>query len=512
MKLRTTATRAALIAALTATGWGTLAMASEPADLVIATPNIPVHLDPANLNRNVNWRFTHNVLESLIQYDAETGAFEPGLATAWEAISPTVLELTIREGVQCHNGEPFTAEDVAIVFGSERLLDEDAPGHAVGKLQFFPHLSAVEAIDDTTVRMTTEIPDPLLPLRLSTSVAAVPCGDAYLAADNWEAWGASIIGTGPYMLESFRPGEINSFTAFDGYWGEKPPYDSFTFRVVPEVGARVAGLIAGDFHIITEVTPDHFASIQGGGAAVAGGPINNIRMIVYDQNHPALRDPRVRRAMSLAIDRELIVETIFQGRTDLPNGLQMPSFGPMYVDEHKPTGFDPDLARALLEEAGYDGEEISYRYMTDYYTGEVLTAQILQQMWQDVGLNIRLELKENWAEITGADAHEGRGVMNYSATAVYPDPEGQLYRLFGPRGPFQNNGIWANSRFNEWGADLASTDLDIRRAAFARMLEIYESDAPSTYLHVLPTFLGVGQALKWEAGNTHFMDFRATAQ
>lgn len=497
----------AILGGMVATLTGSPALAVEPRDLVIATPQIPFHLDPLDLNRNVNWRFTHNVLESLVYYNAETGAFEPGLATEWKEVSPTVLELKIRDGVTCHNGEPFNAEDVAIAFGPKRLLNEDAPGYKVGKRQFFPYLSKVEAIDDRTVRMTTDRPDPLLKLRLSTPLGGVPCGDAFLAAESWEQWGMAVVGTGPYGVESLKPGEVNGFKVFANYWGPKARYDSFTFKVVPEIGTRIAGLLAGDFQIITEVTPDQFETISKSGTArIEGGPINNIRMIVYDQNHPALRDPRVRRAMNLAIDRQLIIDSIFDGRTSIPNGLQMESFGPMYVENHVTTGYDPDLARKLLKEAGYDGQEISYRYMTDYYTGEVTTAQVLQQMWNDVGLNIRLELKENWQQVKAP----GRGVMNYSATAIYPDPEGQLYRLFGPRGPFQSGGIWANSRFNKWGADLASTDTGKRRGALIRMLEIYESDAPSTYLHVLPTFLGVSNSVTWKAGSTHFMDFRGS--
>ena len=125
--------------------------------------------------------------------------------------------------------------------------------------------------------------------------------------------------TGPYKLVEFKPDEYQRFERFDDYWGEKAPIKAFTLKVVPEMAARVAGLLSGEYDIITEIGPDQFETITGNdGTDVTGGPINNIRIIPYDARHPALRDPRVRRAMNLAIDRQLIVDSLYGGRTVVP--------------------------------------------------------------------------------------------------------------------------------------------------------------------------------------------------
>lgn len=484
--------------------------AAERPDLRVAVTSIAVHLDPANLGRNVNTRFTENVFETLLVYDHKDGTFHPGLATAWSMISPTVMELKLREGVTCHNGEAFTAEDVAIMLGPMRVLDPKAPGYNFAKKQFLTTLKSVEAVDERTVRITTEIPDPLLAMRLAVEVASIPCADAFRAAQNWEQWGMAPVGTGPYRVAEIRPGDYHRFEAFDGYWGPKAPLASFSFKVVPETGARVAGLLAGEFDIITEIAPDQFETITASKrASIAGGPINNIRVLFYDRNHPALADVRVRQAMNLAIDRELLVETMFHGRTAVPKGLQMASFGAMYVDEHQPAGYDPEKARALIKAAGYDGREIEYRYMQDYYAAEVTTAQVLQQMWKDVGLNVRLVLRENWNQIIAPEVAAGRGINNYSSTANFPDPTSQLWRTYGAGGPAQQNGFGSNARFNELGEKpLYSTDTAVRRAAFAEMLQIFEQDPPGTYLHDLPAFYGVAANVTWDAGQRIFMDFR----
>ena len=99
----------------------------------------------------------------------------------------------------------------------------------------------------------------------------------------------------------------------------------------------------------------------------------------YDTRHPALQDKRVRQALNLAIDRDLLIKAVFNGMSTVPNGFQMKSFGDMYIADHKGAQFDPDKARMLLKEAGYKGEEISFRYLKDYYAGEVSTVQILEQ-------------------------------------------------------------------------------------------------------------------------------------
>jgi peptide/nickel transport system substrate-binding protein len=337
------------------------------------------------------------------------------------------------------------------------------------------------------------------------------CGDAFLAAPSFEEWGRTVVGTGPYKLTSLQTKQSHRLEAFDDYWGDPAPAKSITFHVVAETAARVSGLLTGEYDFITEVTPDQFDLVEDGGKAhIEGGPVTLLRVILYNENHPALADPRIRQALSYAIDRELIAETIFGGLVGVPNGLQMKSFGPMYIEEHQGTSYDPEKARQLLAEAGYKGEELAYRYRHDFYTGEVQTAQILQSMWKAVGINVKLEMKEDVGQIIGPTAPPGLAILNLSNGVYWNDPIGQLWRLYQPGGVVQGRGTWENPEFDALGVELQSTDLATRRAAFAKMLEIYErTDPPGTYLHDLPLFYGVKSGVKWKAGQTSFMDFRA---
>lgn len=478
---------------------------AQQRDLVVAVTSLPKHLDPMGANSNDNERVSQNVVENLIMYDFATGKLKPGLATAWRVIDATTMELDIRRDVKCHNGEDFTADDVAVMFGPARYNAEGAPGHAIAR-SFLGLITDVEATGAHTVRIRTRQPDPLLELRLASWMGQVPCADAYRAAGSWDRWGQSVVGTGPFKVDTVKQGQFVRFAAFDGYWGEKPAARSFTLKLVPETAARVAGLLAGEFHIITELAPDQFKPIEASAAAeVVGGPIRSIRALVYDSRHPILKDARVRRALNLAIDRKLIADAIFASRTPVPQGLQQASFGAMFIADHVATGYDPARARKLLAEAGYKGGEIPYRYLKDYYTGEVATAQILQQMWKAVGVNVKLELVDNFNQVIA----DGGGISNISNAAYYPDPLGQLFRLYGRGGLIPTRKQWSSADFDATEAGLLSLDKSERQAAARRALVIYENDPPGTYLHELPMFYGKRKSVTWMANDTAFMDFRA---
>lgn len=489
----------------------TVGLADERPDINVAVTLNPPRLDPMAENSNVNARVMKNVLETLIRTDSQNdGELVPGLAESWSRIDGRTVEFRIRQGVTCHNGEAFDANDVAFSLGATRFMGEEAPGWAIAQ-QYLGGLEAVDIKDDHTVQIRFKDRDPLIELRFANWMSEMICQDAFIAAGSWESWVQSPVGTGPYKVAEVVHGDYIRLDANDTYWGGDVPANSVTFKVVPEMASRIAGLSTGEYDFITELTTDQFSVLQGNDDLnIAGGPIRNIRVIIFDENNPQLQDTRIRQALSHAIDRDLIVEAMFGGLVTVPNGMQMKIFGDLYIGDHEGTPYDPERAKALLEEAGYNGEEISYRYLQDYYTGEVDTAQILAEMWRQVGLNIKLELVENWGQIE--DVVEGRGIFNWSNSAEYPDPLGQIYRLYGPDGWFQVNGSYESDEFNSLGEVLQNGETPARIEAMRAMLEIYErTDPPGTYLHTLPMFYGVRSNIDWQATDTGFMDFSANS-
>ena len=167
----------------------------------------------------------------------------------------------------------------------------------------------------------------------------------------------------------------------------------------------------------------------------------NIRLTIFDKHHPTLKDPRVRRAMTHAVDRQAIVDALWNGRTKVPKGLQWDFFGPMLLSDWAVPAYDPAEATRLLKEAGYDGAPVPYQMLNNYYTNQLQTAQIMVEQWKAVGLNVAIEMKENWGQILGR--FPGRGICENSNSSWFNDPVASL-SAYAPGGQTWEAGQWEN--------------------------------------------------------------------
>lgn len=477
----------------------------EVKDMVVAVQQNPPVLEVIRESTNPAMRIAPNIYDTLITFDYNTFELQPGLAKSWERMDDRTLIFNLRKGVMFHDGTEMTAEDVVFTFGAERFFNEELPGYGNAKM-YFGHLERVEAVDDYTVRVTTKTPDPLLELRFASYMSEIISKDAFLAAPDYDTYSRNVVGTGAYELVEMKADEYIRLEAFDDYWGGEPPLESIEFRVVPEVSSRVAGLVNDEYDIISELPPDQFKSIEKhGDLEVAGGPIRNNRVLLFREDNALMQDPKLRQALTLAIDRELIVETLYDGMTTVPNGNQFTYYNDMYLEDAPPLEYNPEKARELLAESSYEGEELLYRLLPGYYTMQMATAEAMQQMWKDVGINVKIEIKENWDQILVPSTC----IQDYSTTMMYPDPVGHYWRLWEPDGVIQRGGYWdPPERFNELGETLASsTDLRERREVFREMLEIGNEDPWGTVLHQLTMFYGKKAGIPWKATAMEYMDF-----
>jgi peptide/nickel transport system substrate-binding protein len=489
-------------------------------------------LDPVAEQSNVGERILNSYVELLIGRNLQ-GALEqmPQLATSWRRIDERTVEVSLRQGVRFHNGDELTAEDVAFTFSPEHMFGATQPNGAtlhmdtarptqqsktlppqvpaVGR-RLWPALDKVVVVDKYTVRFVNATPDVTMEGRLSQMGSQIVNRRAFDTADSWLSFARQPIGTGPYKIRRYTPDVELIFDAHDEYWGGRPPLRSLRFVQVPELAQRVNGLRSGQYQFACDLTPDQIKVVEADARlTVAGGPIPNIRLSVFDKFDTAMTDPRVRQAMTHAIDRALIVDQLWLGRTTVPPGLQFPFYGDMLIQGWTAPEFDPAKARALLQQAGYKGDPIPYRLLNDYYTNQTANAQVLTEMWSQVGLNVHIEMKENWAQIW--DAAGKRGVHDWSNTAQFNDPVASLVVQHGPQGQQQQVGEWHNGEMNTLcGVLLASTDMAQRKTAFARMLVICEREDPAyTVLHQNATFTGMLKSIHWRAAPDFAMDFRA---
>jgi peptide/nickel transport system substrate-binding protein len=457
----------------------------------------------------------------------------PGLATEWRRISDSVVELSLRRGVRFHNGDELTAEDVVFSFGRERMFG-DTPATAHGRTipigegivaprpgkelppevpgvarRSWPALERVEAVDKYTVRFHNATPDVTLEGRLSRYGSEIGSRRGFEEAASWLDWARKPITTGPYKVVEFRADQMLVLAAHDEYWGGRPPLRQIRFVEVPEVASRINGLRSGDYHFACDIPPDQIPGIESNaGFEVLGGTILNHRLTVFDKTHAQLRDARVRRAFTHAIDRQAIVDSLWAGRTVVPKGLQWDYYGQMFHSDWAVPKYDPAEAQRLLREAGYRGEPIPYRLLNNYYTNQNATAQVLVEMWRAVGLNVQIEMKENWGQIL--ERSPTRAVRDWSNSAPFNDPVSSIVAQHGPNGQQQQVGEYSNEEMNRLSVELeTSTDRTRRRTVFRRMLEICEREDPAyTVLHQNATFTAKRKDIRWKASPAFAMDFR----
>ena len=481
---------------------------------------------------NVGFRLSGLYAEPLIDTDW-LGDLRPvpALATAWRRVDDRTVEFDLRDGVRFHDGRTMTAEDVVFSFG-ERLYGEDGwagtasgargtvlagvasrqpPAEVVATARrSYPGLERVEAVGPRTIRYVAARPDVTIEGRIQQNVGVVMSRAAFAAAENWLAWARRPVGTGPYRIAEYRPDASLTFEAFDEHWGGRPPARRLRFVEVPEVSGRVNGLFAGEYDFACDIPPDQIPVVERNPRfEVLGSPINNIRIMGFDKSNPTLADARIRRAMTHAVDRKAIVDTLWAGRTAIPRGLQLESYGAMYVPDWENPRFDPAEARRLLREAGYRGQPIPYRLLRDYYVNQTSNAQIMVEMWRAVGLNVVIEMRENSSQV--AERGPGRGIRDWSNTSTFGDPVAGILRTFGPNTDAEANGEWTNAEFDRLAVDLGgSTDIPRRRAMFRRMLEIAEREDPGMLvLHQAASFTAKRRDVSWRAAKGWPMDFRA---
>ena len=485
---------------------------------------------------NVGERTSSLMCERLIDLDWFNGIRQtPGLATEWRRIDDQIVELSLRRGVKFHNGDEMTAEDVVWSFSAGHMFGDTTPDYmgqrsnptsgpvigATSKVlppeigpvgrQRFPSLVRVEAVDRYTVRFVNATPDVTLEGRIAATGSEIASRRGYDDAESWLAFARKPIGTGPYRVREFRPDNMLILDAHDEYWGGRPPIRTLRFVEVPEVSSRINGLLSGEYQFACDIPPDQIGTVERNAAfEVVGGTILNIRFTDFNKTNPTLADPRVRQAFGHAIDRQAIIDSLWAGRTRIPHGLQFDYYGEMQHTDWSVPEFDPAKSRALLKAAGYKGDPIPYRLLNNYYTNQVATAQILIEMWREVGLNIDLTMKENWTQIR--DLGSPRGVRDWSGGASFNDPVGGMITTFGPNGSSTAAKEWTNEEFNKLATQMqTSTDRALRKKIWRRLLEIAEREDPAyTVLHQNAAFTAKRRDIAWRACPSFVMDFRAT--
>jgi peptide/nickel transport system substrate-binding protein len=455
--------------------------------LVVGTTERPSTIDPAEVYEKMASDILFNTTDRLVELEPGSGDAVPGLAESWE-ISEDALTYTfqLREGVTFQDGSELTSEDVK--FSLERSLNINHPD---GAAFLISGIESIETPDDLTVEITTSAPNVTFLSRLAYTVATiVPSdGDVYSAPDSMlgsaeeapsaeEAAefivGDQIVGSGPYQLTSYSPDTGATLEAWDGYWGEAPEVSTVRLQFFDSSAQMTNALNAGEIDLnINDLGPAERTSLEGEeGITVEQGEGGRIRYIVLDVTQAPFDDPEVRQAMSANIDRQRIIDEVFEG-AGTPLFSMIPPAYPASVDHMS------DISAELSEPV-----DIELWYPLNKYgdTEPDVAESIARSLNESGQFNVTTR-ESDWAAEYSNNLNTGA----YAAYLLgwypdYIDPDDYIEPFYHSEKTFI--GFYSSPEMDELiDAEQAETDEDAREQIFDDIQQLAADDMPFVPLY-----------------------------
>jgi peptide/nickel transport system substrate-binding protein len=328
----------------------------------------------------------------------------------------------------------------------------------------------------------------------------------YIEAVGNDAFNAKPVGTGPVRFVSWTKDDKIVLDASPDYWGGKPDFDRMVVRAVPEMAPRIAALLKGEVDIITQLPPDHGEKVAGTPSTrVAGALYAGLYVLAVNSKVPPLNNPLVKQALSLGIDRDLIVKELWRGRGIVPSGPI--AKGDNHFDAAlPPLAYNPKEARERLKKAGYKNEEIVIETTSGYTANDKPMSEAIVGMWRDVGINAKAEIVEYSVRAQKNRDKSFKGLWWSDPTSSLSDPDGMMWRLLAPGGP---QDYWRDAKFDELGeAARFSVDEKFRGQAYREMTRIFLEHLP--WLPVIQPYedYGLQKYVDWTANPNQQFEIR----
>ncbi|HEY3097844.1 MAG TPA: ABC transporter substrate-binding protein [Methylomirabilota bacterium] len=488
-------------AAALPTAWAA-AQSTQKRELIVAQGGDISKFDPHYSTSSNDIRISFNLFDNLVSRHPD-GKLFPSLATEWKLTNPTTWTFKLRLGVKWHNGDPFSSADVKYSF--ERTWD---PKLNTRVSTVFTTVERVEAPDATTVVFTTKKPDPLLDARVAFYGGQI-VPKKYVESVGNDTFNAKPIGTGPVRFVSWTKDDRVVLEANPDYFGGKPDFDRFIMRSIPETAPRVAGLLKGETDIITQLAPDQGERVNANASTrVVGALYAGLYVLAVNSKVPPLDNPLVKQALSLGVDRDLIVKELWRGRGIVPNG-PIAKGDNHYDASLAPLKYDPKDARERLKKSGYKGEEIVIETTVGYTANDKPMSEAIVAMWRDIGVNAKVEVLEYSVRAQKNRDRTFKGLWWSDPTSTLSDPDGMMWRLLGPGGP---QDYWRHPRFDELGeAARFSVDQKFRGQAYKEMTKIFLEHFP--WIPVIQPYedYGLQKYIEWTPNPNQALEIRRFA-
>jgi peptide/nickel transport system substrate-binding protein len=452
-----------------------------PTAIIIAIGGDPSSMDPQAVDDGHERTVNENIYETLIARDPNTMELVPSLATSWQQLDDTTWEFKLREGVKFHNGEPFDAE--AVAFSIERVIE---PEYNSEQLAYYTSITGAEAIDPMTVHIITEGPDPTVPARMYWMKMVPP-----EHASDPEFW-ANPVGTGPYKFVEWKRGEVIKLEANEEYWGGSPSIKEVTWRIIPEEVTRLAALVNNEVDLVRGLPPDYISEVP----KALSTPGLEILWLRPNTIIDPLTSKELRMAMNYAINREAIAESLYSGYAKPVQGqlLTPAHFGFNPQVEGYP--YDPEKAKELIIQSGYDGEEIDLPVQAGRWSKDKEVAEVVAQDLTAVGLNVNLRFVEwsDWLDLMFAPKEQKGHTISGNANELF-DADRTVTAILHSEG---GQSTIVNPELDKLIDDARTeTDIDKREQMYHEVIQIAHDEAYWAPLIILDNIYGMSEGLQW---------------
>ncbi|WP_424926921.1 ABC transporter substrate-binding protein [Amaricoccus tamworthensis] len=477
-----------------------LASSAIAAPLVYCSEGSPEGFDPALFTSGTTFdASSHPIYNHLTEFVTGTTEVVPGLAESWE-VSEDGLEYTfnLRQGVKFHSNDAFTptrdfnADDVIFSFERQRL--EDHPYHEVsgGTWEYFEGMSmpdlvaSVEKIDDYTVKFVLNRPEAPFIANLAmdfASILSAEYADAMMEAGTPEQLNQAPIGTGPFSFVAYQKDAVIRYATNPDYWEGASSLEGLIFAITPDASVRYQKLKAGECHVMPYPNP---ADIE---AMKSDPDINvleqeglNVGYLGYNTQQEPFDNINVRKALNMAIDKQAIIDVVFQGSGQIAKNPIPPTMW-SYNDAIEDDPYDPEAAKSMLEAEGVTDLSMKIWAMPvqrPYNPNARRMAELIQEDFSEIGVDVEIVSYE-WGEYLSRSRELDRdGAILLGWTGDNGDPDNFLAVLLGCDGIGNSNRAqWCHEPFEELIQKAkVTTDVEERTALYEEAQVVFKEQAP----------------------------------